>query len=132
MDSDSNQIGKRYFLFLIIFLGALSAFGPFITDFYLPTLPSMTSVFNTSESMVQLGLTTSLVGIAIGQVFFWSDQRQIWQEAYHDNVADIVCGGYVGMYLVADDRGVQRVPFPARIGRIGKYCHVAFSSHGLL
>lgn len=69
MDSDSNQIGKRYFLFLIIFLGALSAFGPFITDFYLPTLPSMTSVFNTSESMVQLGLTTSLVGIAIGQVF---------------------------------------------------------------
>lgn len=48
MDSDSNQIGKRYFLFLIIFLGALSAFGPFITDFYLPTLPSMTSVFNTS------------------------------------------------------------------------------------
>lgn len=70
MDSESNQIGKRYFLFLIIFLGALSAFGPFITDFYLPTLPSMTSVFNTSESMVQLGLTTSLVGIAIGQVFF--------------------------------------------------------------
>ena len=69
MDSESNQIGKRYFLFLIIFLGALSAFGPFITDFYLPTLPSMTSVFNTSESMVQLGLTTSLVGIAIGQVF---------------------------------------------------------------
>lgn len=62
--------GHRYFLFLMVFLGVLSAFGPFITDFYLPTLPSMAEVFHTNASMVQLGLTTSVLGIAVGQIFF--------------------------------------------------------------
>ncbi|MDE6097191.1 MAG: multidrug effflux MFS transporter [Muribaculaceae bacterium] len=66
----AQSFGKRYFVFLLVFLGALSAFGPFITDFYLPTLPSMASIFQTSASMVQLGLTASLLGIAVGQVFF--------------------------------------------------------------
>ena len=28
-------------LFLLILLGMLTAFGPFVTDMYLPTLPSM-------------------------------------------------------------------------------------------
>lgn len=66
----TQNFGKRYFIFLLVFLGALSAFGPFITDFYLPTLPSMADIFNTSASMVQLGLTASLLGIALGQIFF--------------------------------------------------------------
>ncbi|MDE5712554.1 MAG: multidrug effflux MFS transporter [Muribaculaceae bacterium] len=66
----TQSFGKKYFVFLLIFLGALSAFGPFITDFYLPTLPAMADIFNTSASMVQLGLTASLLGIALGQVFF--------------------------------------------------------------
>lgn len=65
-----DTFGRRYFLFLMVFLGALSAFGPFITDFYLPTLPSMAEIFHTNASMVQLGLTTSVLGIAIGQIFF--------------------------------------------------------------
>lgn len=62
--------GKRYLLFLIVFLGALSAFGPFVTDFYLPVMPSMASVFSTSVSMVQLGLAASMVGLAVGQLIF--------------------------------------------------------------
>lgn len=66
----TQSFGKKYFVFLLVFLGALSAFGPFITDFYLPTLPAMADIFNTSASMVQLGLTASLLGIALGQVFF--------------------------------------------------------------
>lgn len=43
--------------FLFVFLGMLTAFGPFVTDMYLPSLPAMTSFFNTNASMVQLGLT---------------------------------------------------------------------------
>lgn len=54
----------------MVFLGALSAFGPFITDFYLPTLPSMATIFHTSPSMVQLGLTASMLGLALGQLLF--------------------------------------------------------------
>ncbi len=66
----NQQFSRKYFIYLLIFLGALSAFGPFITDFYLPTLPSMADIFHTTPSMVQFGLTTSLLGIAIGQVIF--------------------------------------------------------------
>ncbi len=64
------QFGKKYYLFLIVFLGMLSAFGPFVTDMYLPTLPSMAEVFHTTPSLVQLGLAASMIGLAVGQVFF--------------------------------------------------------------
>ena len=57
-------------LFLLILLGMLTAFGPFVTDMYLPALPSMTGFFATSSSMVQMGLTTSMIGLAVGQLFF--------------------------------------------------------------
>ncbi len=57
-------------IFMLIFLGTLSAFGPFVMDMYLPTLPEMTGYFGTSSSMVQLGLTTSMIGLAVGQLFF--------------------------------------------------------------
>lgn len=65
-----NNFSLRYYLFLIIFLGLLSAFGPFITDMYLPTLPAMADIFKTTPSKVQVGLTTSLIGLAVGQIFF--------------------------------------------------------------
>ena len=51
-------------------LGSLSAFGPFVTDMYVPSLPSMEGYFSTSTSMVQLGLTSSMLGLALGQLFF--------------------------------------------------------------
>lgn len=57
-------------VFMLIFLGMLSAFGPFVMDMYLPTLPEMGKYFGTSASMVQLGLTTSMAGIAAGQLVF--------------------------------------------------------------
>ncbi|MDD3038806.1 multidrug effflux MFS transporter [Bacteroides sp.] len=56
--------------FLLLLLGMLTAFGPFVTDMYLPSLPSMADYFSTSSSMVQLGLTTSMAGLALGQIFF--------------------------------------------------------------
>ncbi|EAU00034.1 multidrug effflux MFS transporter [Campylobacter curvus] len=55
-------------LFLLLFLGALSAFGPFVTDLYLPALPSITTWFDTSVSATQLTLSTSMAGLAIGQL----------------------------------------------------------------
>lgn len=66
----NQHFSRRYYVFLILFLGLLSAFGPFVTDMYLPTLPSMKEVFHTTTSIVQMGLTTSMLGLAIGQVFF--------------------------------------------------------------
>lgn len=57
-------------VFLLILLGMLTAFGPFVTDMYLPSLPSMGEYFSTSSSMIQLGLTTGMIGLAVGQIFF--------------------------------------------------------------
>ena len=56
--------------FILVFLGMLSAFGPFVMDMYLPTLPAMSDFFQTTSSRVQLGLTTSMIGLAIGQLIF--------------------------------------------------------------
>ena len=61
---------KNNRIFILIFLGMLTAFGPFVTDMYLPTLPSMAEYFGTSASMVQLGLSSSMAGLAIGQLIF--------------------------------------------------------------
>ena len=57
-------------IFLLILLGSLTAFGPLVTDMYLPSLSSMTDYFGTQASMVQLGLTSSMIGLALGQLFF--------------------------------------------------------------
>lgn len=65
-----SHFSKKYYLFLVVFLGMLSAFGPFVTDMYLPTLPSMADVFDTTPSLVQMGLATSMLGLAVGQIFF--------------------------------------------------------------
>lgn len=55
-------------IFVPIVLGMLTAFGPFVTDFYLSTLPEMGQYYDTTESMVQLSLTMGMIGLALGQV----------------------------------------------------------------
>jgi DHA1 family bicyclomycin/chloramphenicol resistance-like MFS transporter len=66
----NSHFSKKYYVFLMIFLGMMSAFGPFITDMYLPALPSMVNDFSTTESLVQLTLTMGMIGLAVGQIFF--------------------------------------------------------------
>ena len=44
-----NAINKENSkVFLLILLGMLSAFGPFVTDMYLPSLPAMADYFSAS------------------------------------------------------------------------------------
>lgn len=57
-------------IFLLIFLGMLTAFGPFVSDLYLPNFPSMVSYFHTDIAVIQLGLTFSMIGLAVGQLIF--------------------------------------------------------------
>lgn len=61
---------KMYYVYLIVFLGLLSAFGPFVIDMYLPALPEMAEVFHCDSSIVQLGLTFCMIGLAAGQLLF--------------------------------------------------------------
>lgn len=63
-----NEKTRNSELYLLLVVGAISAFGPFVTDFYLPALPSLNEYFHTTASLVQLSLTFSMVGLAVGQL----------------------------------------------------------------
>ena len=49
-------------------LGAFVALGPLTIDMYLPALPTITDELGTTSSAVQLTLTGTLVGLALGQL----------------------------------------------------------------
>lgn len=54
--------------FVLVFAALLSAFGPFMTDFYLPAFPELKEYFGSSISLVQLSLTFGMIGLAGGQL----------------------------------------------------------------
>ena len=53
---------------LIVVLGLLIALGPLTIDLYLPALPTITADLVSSEAVVQLTLTGTLLGLAVGQL----------------------------------------------------------------
>ena len=63
-----SPIRRNSRVYLLIVLACLSAFGPFITDFYLPALPKIQELFHSSETYVQLSITCSLLGLGLGQL----------------------------------------------------------------
>ncbi|MBN8209033.1 Bcr/CflA family efflux MFS transporter [Bacillus sp. NTK071] len=62
-----NPTGKER-LGLAFLLGMLGILGPLNIDMYLPSFPGIASDLGASASLVQLSLTTCLVGLAIGQL----------------------------------------------------------------
>ncbi|WP_059103191.1 Bcr/CflA family efflux MFS transporter [Shouchella shacheensis] len=62
-----NPQGKER-LGLVLLLSLLAMLGPLNIDMYLPSFPDIASDLNTSASLVQLSLTATLLGLAIGQL----------------------------------------------------------------
>lgn len=70
------MIGKRDFMamdartrfWLTIFLGMMTAIAPLSTDMYLPALPEVQADFGVSTSLVQMTLTMTTLGMALGQI----------------------------------------------------------------
>lgn len=52
----------------IILLGALTALGPFTIDLYLPAFPVLEEDFQTTSAAIQLTLTGTMIGFAVGQL----------------------------------------------------------------
>lgn len=67
-DSSQAPTSGGYYIFLILYLVLLSAFGSFVNDMYLPTLPEMVKAFHTSVPTVQLGLTFGMIGLGLGEL----------------------------------------------------------------
>jgi DHA1 family bicyclomycin/chloramphenicol resistance-like MFS transporter len=63
------NMAKLSFSFAAI-LGLLTAIGPLCSDFYLPALPEIATHLNTSTTLTQLSLTSALIGLGLGQLFF--------------------------------------------------------------
>ncbi|GGD22951.1 putative MFS-type transporter YdgK [Pontibacillus salipaludis] len=62
-----NPTGKER-IGLAFLLGMLGILGPLNIDMYLPSFPGIASDLETSASLVQLSLTTCLIGLAVGQI----------------------------------------------------------------
>ena len=53
---------------LTVFLGFMTAIAPLSTDMYLPALPEVQADFGVSTSLVQMTLTMTTLGMALGQI----------------------------------------------------------------
>jgi DHA1 family bicyclomycin/chloramphenicol resistance-like MFS transporter len=62
-------MSKSTRLWLTVFLGMMTAMAPLATDMYLPSLPVMQADFGISASLVQMTLTMTMLGMALGQIF---------------------------------------------------------------
>jgi DHA1 family bicyclomycin/chloramphenicol resistance-like MFS transporter len=63
-----DSIPKRRRTLYIVLLGALTALGPFTIDLYLPAFPVLEADFDTTATMIQLTLTGTMLGFALGQL----------------------------------------------------------------
>jgi len=64
----NTAISRRKLIWLTLLLGTVSATGPLAIDLYLPALPEMKTQFATSASLMQLSITSCLIGLALGQL----------------------------------------------------------------
>lgn len=63
-----NKLTGTKRLQLALLLGSLSLLGPFTIDTYLPSFPTIVKEYGTTASLVQISLTTCLLGLGLGQL----------------------------------------------------------------
>lgn len=61
-------LNHRYYFFMVLYLVLISALGSFVNDMYTPALPAMCRYFGCSVPLAQMGLTTGMIGLAVGQI----------------------------------------------------------------
>jgi len=71
-----DSLTRRQRLVYVIVLGALTALGPFTIDLYLPAFPAIELDLEASTAVIQLTLTATTLGFALGQLLVgpWSDR----------------------------------------------------------
>ncbi len=71
-----DSLSRRQRLVYILVLGALTALGPFTIDLYLPAFPALQRDFQVTPAIIQLTLTATTLGFALGQLVVgpWSDK----------------------------------------------------------
>jgi MFS transporter, DHA1 family, multidrug resistance protein len=66
--SPGDALRPRARVAVVVILGLLVALGPFTTDLYLPAFPAVQAAFTTSDVAIQLTLSATVIGFALGQL----------------------------------------------------------------
>ncbi|HWR85457.1 MAG TPA: multidrug effflux MFS transporter [Rhodoglobus sp.] len=71
-----DSLSARQRLVYVLVLGALTALGPFTIDLYLPAFPVIETDLDVATALIQLTLTATTLGFAVGQLLVgpWSDR----------------------------------------------------------
>ncbi|EPP3524858.1 MFS transporter, partial [Enterobacter hormaechei] len=107
-------MAKLSFSFAAI-LGLLTAIGPLCSDFYLPALPEIATQLNTSTTLTQLSLTSALIGLGLGQLFFGPLSDRIGRKTpllfslLLFVLASVLCASTQNIYALIGWRFVQGV-----------------------
>lgn len=107
-------MAKVSFSFAAI-LGLLTAIGPLCSDFYFPALPEIATQLNTSTTLTQLSLTSALIGLGLGQLFFGPLSDRIGRKTpllfslLLFVLASVLCASTQNIYALIGWRFVQGV-----------------------
>jgi DHA1 family bicyclomycin/chloramphenicol resistance-like MFS transporter len=100
---------------MVVVLGLLVALGPLTIDMYLPALPRIAEDYSVSSSVVQLTLTGTLAGLALGQLVIGplSDslgrRRPLMAGIVLHMVASLMCLFAPSVAVLGIARGLQGV-----------------------
>lgn len=100
---------------IITVLGLLIALGPLTIDMYLPALPRIAGDLSVSSSVVQLTLTGTLAGLALGQLVVGSlsdslgRRRPLMAGIVLHMVASLICLFAPNIVVLGLGRGLQGV-----------------------
>src|ERR1044072_8770683 len=100
---------------MIIVLGVMVALGPLTIDMYLPALPRIAEDLSVTSSVVQLTLTGTLAGLALGQLIIGplSDslgrRRPLMAGIVLHMIASVVCMLAPNIVVLGVARSVQGV-----------------------
>lgn len=61
---------QKQYIITVLILGALCTISPFSIDMYLPGFPAIAKDLDTTIDQIQLSITSYLIGISIGQLFY--------------------------------------------------------------
>ncbi len=111
MSVQATQTPSR--LRIITVLGLLIALGPLTIDMYLPALPRIAGDLSVSSSVVQLTLTGTLAGLAVGQLVVGSlsdslgRRRPLMAGIVLHMVASLICLFAPNIAVLGLGRGLQ-------------------------
>ncbi len=115
MDNVKVFMDRLNRILFLVTIGGLSAFGPFVTDMYLPALPSLPEAFSTTPFWVQMSMSVCMIGLAAGQIFIgplsdkYGRRKPLLASMWMFVIASLACVFATNIYFFISMRFLQGV-----------------------